>query len=153
MVNITNGIILIFLFYISCRQQSVIDKQIIMISTIKSALKTFAGTMLLVFFTTTAVAQEKDKAVEGAKVVTTEMKAQLSLNDSQYTKVMDINKTFLQKAAEAEKVTNATDKAKKMKTLTEDRDAKLKSVLTETQYKTYQANRASNAKKLRQYYQ
>ncbi|MCW4470835.1 hypothetical protein OGH69_17835 [Flavobacterium sp. MFBS3-15] len=120
----------------------------------KKTFKLFAGVMLLLAMSATTVsAQEKDRAGEGAKVVTTEMKTQLSLNDGQYAKVMDINKTFLQKAAEAEKVTNATDKAKKLKTLTDDRDAKLKSVLNETQYKTYQAGRAANAKKLRTYYQ
>ncbi len=122
--------------------------------TLKSLAKMTFGALLVFMIATTAVAaQEKDKAGEGAKVVTTEMKVQLSLNDGQYAKVLDINKTFLQKAAEAEKVTNGTEKARKMKTLTDDRDAKLKSVLNETQYKTYQAGRVSNAKKLRQYYQ
>ncbi len=123
-----------------------------MIKRMSSAMKIFSAIMLVMLFTTAATAQDKDKAVEGAKVITTEMKAQLSLNDSQHTKVMDINKTFLQKAAEAEKTVNATDKAKKLKALTDDRDAKLRSVLTGTQYKTYNANRASNGKKLRQYY-
>jgi hypothetical protein len=123
-----------------------------MTSKIASAAKAIAGVLLFFVFTASAMAQEKDKASEGAKTITTEMKAQLSLNDSQHTKVMDINKTFLQKAAEAEKTVNATDKAKKLKALTDERDAKLKSVLTETQYKTYNANRASNGKKLRVYY-
>lgn len=122
--------------------------------TFKPAFRVFAGAVLLLAMSATTLhAQEKDRAGEGAKTVTTEMKTQLSLNDSQYSQVMDINKKFLQKAAEAEKVTNATEKAKKLKTLTDDRDAKLKSVLNETQYKTYQAGRAGNAKKLRAYYQ
>jgi len=122
--------------------------------TFKPAFRLFAGAVLLLTMSaTTLYAQEKDRAGEGAKAVTTEMKTQLSLNDGQYAKVMDINKTFLQKAAEAEKVANATDKAKKLKTLTDDRDAKLKSVLNETQFKTYQAGRTGNAKKLRAYYQ
>ncbi len=122
--------------------------------TFKPLFKLFASAALLVTMSTATVnAQEKDRAGEGAKVVTTEMKAQLSLNDGQHAKVLDINKTFLQKAAEAEKVANATDRAKKLKMLTDDRDAKLKSVLNETQYKTYQAGRAGNAKKLRAYYQ
>ncbi|MGQ2984463.1 hypothetical protein [Flavobacterium sp.] len=125
-----------------------------MMKTFKPAFRLFAGAVLLLTMSaTTLYAQEKDRAGEGAKAVTTEMKTQLSLNDGQYAKVMDINKTFLQKAAEAEKVANATDKAKKLKTLTDDRDAKLKSVLNETQFKTYQAGRAGNAKKLRAYYQ
>lgn len=120
----------------------------------KKTFKLFAGALLMLGMAVTTVsAQEKDKAGEGAKAVTTEMKTQLTLNENQYAQVMDINKKFLVKAAEAEKVTNATDKAKKLKALTDDRDAKLKSVLNETQYKTYQAGRAANAKKLRAYYQ
>lgn len=125
-----------------------------MIKRMNSAMKMFAAFILVVLFTTAATAQEKDKATEGAKVVTTQMKSQLALNDSQYTKVMDVNKTFLQKAAEAEKgTTNATEKAKKIKTVTEERDTKLKSVLTETQYKTYTANKAAYGKKFREFYQ
>ncbi|WP_146185849.1 hypothetical protein [Flavobacterium album] len=125
-----------------------------MIKRMNSAMKVVAAFMMVVFFTTAVTAQEKEKATEGAKVVTTQMKAQLALNDSQYTKVMDVNKTFLQKAAEAEKgTTNPTEKAKKIKAVTDERDTKLKSVLTETQYKTYTANKANYGKKFREYYQ
>ncbi|MEL1245273.1 hypothetical protein AAEO56_13435 [Flavobacterium sp. DGU11] len=124
-------------------------------SKIKTAVKALVSTMFfIVLMTNAATAQEKDKATEGAKVVTTQMKSQLALNDSQYTKVMDVNKTFLQKAAEAEKgTTNATEKAKKIKMFTDERDSKLKSVLTETQYKTYTANKAAYGKKFREFYQ
>jgi len=123
-----------------------------MISKMKSSVRRMALMMVVLFVATAAFAQEKDKAGEGAKTVTTEMKTQLGLNDSQYSKVLDINKTFIAKAVEAETIANATDKAKKMKTLNEEKETKMKSVLTETQYKTYGAKRADFGKKLRQYY-
>jgi len=117
-----------------------------------TAFKAFIGTfVLLLMFSTNALAQ--DKISEGATAVTKQMKTQLSLNDSQYTKVMDVNKTFLTKATEANKTANKREKAKKLKTLTEDREAKLKSVLTADQYKIFAANRANYAKKLREYYE
>jgi len=117
-----------------------------------TAFKAFIGTMvLLLMFTTNALAQ--DKIAEGATAVTNQMKTQLSLNDSQYTKVMDVNKTFLTKATEANKMVNKTEKAKKLKTLSDEREAKLKSVLTADQFKTFAANRAKYAKKLREYYE
>jgi hypothetical protein len=117
-----------------------------------SAFKAMMGTLvLLLMFTTNALAQ--DKITEGATAVTTQMKTQLSLNESQYTKVLDINKTFLTKAVEANKMVNKTEKSKKLKTLADERETKLKSVLTDTQFKTFAANRASYAKKLREYYE
>jgi dTDP-glucose pyrophosphorylase len=111
----------------------------------------FSTLVLLVMFSITASAQ--DKLTDGAKAVTTQMKTQLGFNDAQYTKVLDVNKTFLTKAAEANKLTNASEKAKKLKTLSDEKDAKLKSVLTDDQYKKYAANRATYAKKLREYYE
>ena len=45
------------------------------------------------------------------------------------------------------------EKAKKLKTLSDEREAKLKSVLTADQFKTFAANRAKYAKKLREYYE
>ncbi|RZJ62654.1 MAG: hypothetical protein EOO45_22345 [Flavobacterium sp.] len=125
-----------------------------MIKRMNSAMKVFAAIMLIMLFSSAATAQEKDKATEGAKVVTTQMKSKLGLNDSQYTKVMDVNKIFLQKASETEKgTTNATEKTKKIKTLNDERDSKLKSVLTDAQYKTYTANRITYVKQFKEYYQ
>ena len=114
--------------------------------------KTVLSLIALFVLSTTAMAQ--DKPAEGAKAVTTQLKGQLSLNDSQYTKVYDITKSFLVKANDNNKsgITDA-EKTKKLKAITDEKDAKLKSVLSETQYKTYTANRAANAKKLREYYQ
>ena len=116
------------------------------------ASKAFLGALVLfLMFSVNAMAQ--DKLTDGAKAVTTQMKTQLGLNDGQYTKVLDINKAFLVKAVEANKMVNATDKAKKFKTLNDDKEAKLKSVLTEDQYKKFASNRNAYSKKLKEYYE
>ncbi|KGO84911.1 hypothetical protein Q765_18955 [Flavobacterium rivuli WB 3.3-2 = DSM 21788] len=120
-----------------------------MIKKITSAVKLMLGAMaLVVMFTTAALAQ--DKAAENLTKLNDHMKTQLSLNDSQYVKVNDINRVFVTKAKESEKSNaNKLDKAKKIKALEEDRDTKLKSVLTADQYKIFVANRGENTKKLK----
>jgi len=120
-----------------------------MIKKITSAAKLMLGAMaLVVMFTTAALAQ--DKAAENLTKLNDHMKTQLSLNDSQYVKVNDINRVFVTKAKESEKSNaNKLDKAKKIKALEEDRDTKLKSVLTADQYKIFVANRGENTKKLK----
>lgn len=124
-----------------------------MIKMLTSAAKAFMGAVaLLVMFSTTALAQ--DRVAEGAKKFTDNMKTQLALNDGQYAKVLEINKAFLQKAADSRKTAvTKVEKAKKLKTYDDERETKLKSVLTDTQYKTFAATRAENRKKLREYYE
>jgi hypothetical protein len=120
-----------------------------MIRKITSATKAFLGAVaLLLMFTTTALGQ--DTPAEGIKKLNDHMKVQLSLNDSQHAKVSDINRVFVQKVGDSEKG-NASklDKAKKVKALEAERDTKLKSVLTEDQYKVFVANRTENTKKLK----
>jgi len=125
-----------------------------MIKKITSAAKTiFGAAALLLALSTTVVAQEKEKDMiaEGAKTSATQMKTQLTLNDNQYTQVVDLNKAYLKKVKDC-KASGDTDiaKAKKMQALNEERDGKLKSVLTATQYKKYAAVRADNIKKLKE---
>ena len=104
---------------------------------------------LLLMFTATATAQEK--TADGAKKLTDHLKTQLALNDSQYAKVSDINRVYLQKAKEnGQSINNKLDKAKKLKALDEERDTKLQSVLSKDQYKLYVAHRTENNKKLKE---
>ncbi|MDV6169191.1 hypothetical protein R1T16_12215 [Flavobacterium sp. DG1-102-2] len=121
-----------------------------MIKRFSSAAKAaFAGTML--FFAITATAQETDKISEGAKIAASEMKTKLVLNDNQYTQVVDVNKAYLKKVKDCKASGDtAPAKAKKMQAINEERDAKFKSVLTETQYKKYASVRAENLKKLKE---
>lgn len=120
-----------------------------MIKKMTSAAKVMLSAVaLLLMFTTAALAQ--DKSAENLTKLNDHMKTQLSLNDSQYAKVNDINRVFVTKAKESEKSNaNKLDKAKKIKALEEDRDTKLKSVLTADQYKIFVANRGENTKKLK----
>lgn len=123
-----------------------------MIKKFIAAIKTIAAAAaLLVMFTTVSSAQEKDKITEGAKISASQMKTQLTLNDNQYTQVIDVNKAYLKKVKDC-KASGDTDvaKAKKMQALNEERDSKLKSVLTQVQYKKYAAVRAENIKKLKE---
>lgn len=123
-----------------------------MIKKLTSGTRTLlAAAALMLAVTTTAFAQETDKLAEGAKTSATQMKSQLTLNDNQYTQVVDVNKAYLKKVKDC-KASGDTDaaKAKKMQALNEERDSKLKSVLTITQYKKYAAVRAENIKKLKE---
>jgi len=123
-----------------------------MIKKLKITVKTMLGTAaLLIALSTTAYAQ--DKIAEGASKVTAHMKEQLNLNDSQFTKVMDVNRTFLEKAkaCHASKATEI-EKKKKMKVIVDERESKLKSVLTEDQYKRFAARRSDNMAKLKAFY-
>lgn len=107
-------------------------------------VKNLVGTLALaLLFCVTANAQ--DKVSEGAVKVTTHMKSQLSLNDNQYTQVLAINKDYLKKLDENPGAT-AVQRSKKKKIYDEDRDKKLKSVLNESQYKIFIANRSANAR-------
>lgn len=112
-----------------------------MFKTIVSAAKAMATVLTLVLaFTLNASAQES--RLNNATKVTDNMKTELALNDAQYTKVYEINKTFMDKTGEARK--NSTDKkatAQVVKGFNEEREAQLKTVLTEDQFKTYLAKK------------
>ncbi|MFL9843246.1 hypothetical protein [Flavobacterium rhizosphaerae] len=116
----------------------------------KSLKKMLFAAVLMLLFTINATAQ--DKTVEGAKDVTSYMKEQLDLNDGQYTKVYDVNLTFLQKVAENNKKNTGVERVKKLRALESERDEKLKSVLSTEQYKVYVGNKTANRKKIAEYY-
>jgi len=122
-----------------------------MINKLTSAAKTLLGTCaLLLVLTTASYGQETDKIAEASKTVATQMKTQLTLNDNQYTQVVEVNKAYLKKVKDSKASGDtAVAKAKKMQAINEERDGKLKSVLTEVQYKKYGATRAENIKKLK----
>lgn len=108
-----------------------------------------AAVMLLCF---NGIASAQDKSIDGAKAVTSYMKENLSLNDSQYTKVYGVNLAFLKKVDENAKKNKGADKIKKLRALEDERDTKLKSVLSEEQYKNYVGNKAANRKKIAEFY-
>ena len=111
----------------------------------------FGAIAILLLFTLTATAQD-NKGTEAARAVTNHMKEGLSLNDGQYTKVYAVNLDFMEKAIDnRDSGKSKIEKAKRLKALTDERDAKLKSVLSGDQYKKFIANKAENRKKLREH--
>jgi hypothetical protein len=121
-----------------------------MFKTLISATKAMVSVVALVLaFTMNASAQ--DRAASGAQKMTDNMKTELKLTDEQYGKVLEINKSFAEKASEARKST--TDKAvakEAVKGHNEERETKLKAVLTEEQFKTYLAKKEEKKKAARQ---
>lgn len=107
-------------------------------------LKT-AISVVVLFLTFSLSVNAQEKVQEGAIKVTAHMKTQLSLNDGQYSRVLAINKDYLQKVSDNSGATTV-ERAKKKKAYDEERDEKLKSVLNDTQYKIYIANRSANAR-------
>lgn len=113
----------------------------------KQLLGAFA---IMLLFTANMSAQAK--GAEAAKAVTNNMKDELMLNDGQYTKVYAVNLDFMEKAMEnRDSGKTKVEKAKRLKALDDERDTKLKSVLSDDQYKKYVANKAENRKKLREH--
>ena len=124
-----------------------------MLKMITSAVKTMAAAIVLLVAVTNTVSAQ-DRAEAGAKRLTDRMKTELSLNDDQYSKVQEINKDFIGKTMET-KNANAdqaakADRAKAVKELNEQREAKLKTVLTEEQFKTYLANKAKKTQRFQE---
>lgn len=117
-----------------------------MFKTLISAAKAMVSVVALVLaFTVNASAQ--DRSAEAAKKMADNMKTELSLTDAQYDKVLDLNKGFAEKAAEARK--SSTDKkqtAQAVKALNEEREKSLKAILTEDQFKTYLAKKEERKK-------
>jgi hypothetical protein len=120
-----------------------------MFKTLISATKAIVSVVaLMLAFTINASAQ--DRAANAAQKMSDNMKAELSLTDAQYGKVLDINKGFADKAAEVRKA--STDKkanAQAVKALNDDREAQLKGVLTADQYKTYLAKKEEKKKAMK----
>lgn len=112
-----------------------------MFKTLISGVKAMTAVFAMVLaFTVSASAQ--DRSANSAQKLTDKLKTELSLNDEQYNKVLEINKVYSDKTTEARK--NSTDRAvtaTAVKGFNEERETKLKAVLTEDQYKTYLANK------------
>ena len=121
-----------------------------MFKTLISAAKAMVSVVALVLaFTMNASAQ--DHAANGAQKMTDGMKTELSLTDAQYTKVLDVNKDFESKRDEARKsTTDRKQVAQAVKSLNEEREANLKNILTEDQYKLYLAKKEEKKKAMMQ---
>lgn len=110
----------------------------------------FAAAMLL-FTTVNAQQKQLPPASERAAKLTEWMKTNLALTADQEPKVQDINLKYAGKLDELQKSTQP--RREKMKTLKENdasKDAELKQVLTDEQFKTYQAKKDELKEKVKQ---
>lgn len=92
-------------------------------------------------------------AQQAARAISNQMKEHLILNDAQNMKVYIINLDFLKKTFENNKNADKAERNKRQRGLEEERDAKLKSVLNEKQFKVFIANRPTDRKRIIPYYE
>ncbi|WP_343671101.1 hypothetical protein [Chitinophaga sp.] len=96
-----------------------------------------------------AFAQDK----QFAKTMTDSMQVHLSLNDDQYKKVYDINTQFLTKMAGIKQAGGGKlAKLQQFKAADQERDAALKPVLTDDQFKKFQENKKAKRAEMRENY-
>jgi Spy/CpxP family protein refolding chaperone len=75
---------------------------------------------------------------ERAKRLTGMMKDQLSLTEKQEPRIAEINLKFAKKNEDARKIADTTERRKALKAINQQRELEYKTVLTATQFKTYQ---------------
>ncbi len=93
------------------------------------------------FLMTNAVnAQQMKSAEDRAKALTDKMKEKLSLDDSQYQKVYDVNLKYAKQNDELAVASgDKKAKAEKMKSQFEAKDKEMKGILNADQYKKYES--------------
>lgn len=92
-------------------------------------------------------------AQQAARTISNQMKEHLALNDAQNNKVYIINLDFMKKTFDNNKNGDKAERNKKQRGLEEERDTKLKSVLTDKQFKVFIANRGIDRKRIIPYYE
>lgn len=94
---------------------------------------------LALFLLPVAHAQEGSTPEQRAKTLTEKMKTELTLTDSQYDKVYEVNLKYAVKNQEILKGSgNKLSKFKSLKSTNEDKSDEMKNLLTEEQYKKYE---------------
>lgn len=119
----------------------------------KSNLSQLIMLLLFVFINTSVNSQQKDipSASERATKLTDWMKTNLQLSDDQLPKVQDINMKYANKMEELKN--SAAGKRQKLMTLKDNdkaKDAELKQVFTDSQYKTYMTKKEELKKKMKE---
>lgn len=100
-----------------------------------------------------AFAQDGTKKDQATKAITDTMQVHLSLNDDQYKKVYDINAQFLTKLAGIKQDSGGKlAKLQKFKAADQERDAALKPVLTDDQFKKFQENKKARREEMKENY-
>lgn len=116
-------------------------------------MKTLTILLALFLFITGASFAQDSNADQKAKALTDRMKTQLTLSDDQYKQTYDINLTFVTKLSTVkEDGGGKMSKFKKLKSVDEERDAALKKVLTEQQFKDFQTQKKQNREEMKSRY-
>ena len=93
----------------------------------------------------------KDKTTQAATKITDSLKSQLILTEVQYNKSYNINLEFIKKAKEVKD--SPAGRREKMGVLKEadaKRDAAMKEILTDKQYRLFLEKKTENRKKMRE---
>lgn len=108
----------------------------------------FFGLMMV---STIIFAQRRFDPMERATKQADKMKTELSLDEVQYKAVKAINEKYAEKQIQVwrDSTLSSESKHERMRTLHGEKDAALKKVLTEEQYKKLETNRTAHAKKYR----
>jgi Spy/CpxP family protein refolding chaperone len=113
----------------------------------------FVLTVLLFVSISGLYAQDKSNE-ERAKMLTENMKKNLSLTEDQYEKAYTINLAFVSKVSQIrDSGGGRLGKARKLKSADGDRDKMLKGVLTEEQYKKFKEQKAENREEMKKRYE
>lgn len=98
-------------------------------------------------------AQDGSRKDQATKAMTDTMQARLSLNDDQYKKVYDINAQFLSKLGSIKQQGGGKlAKLKNLKAADQERDAALKPVLSDDQFKKFQEYKKERREEMKENY-
>ena len=112
-----------------------------MISIVRNSL------IAILLLTGITVSAQHKTAEQKAKNLTDTMSSRLSLNEDQYKKVYDANLNFVTKASSLKKEDgDKSTKLGKIRSLNNERDATLKTILSDEQYNQFKAFKKENKK-------
>lgn len=112
-------------------------------------------TLLVLFFGLYqgAFAQDGSRKDQATQAITDTMQVRLSLNDDQYKKVYDINAQFLTKLGSIKQEGGGKlAKFQKLKAADQERDAALKPILTDDQFKKFQEYKKARREEMKENY-
>lgn len=112
-------------------------------------MKIMCASLVFLFVSVAAIAQDKSNE-DRAKLLTENMKKNLTLSDDQYEKAYTINLVFVNKV---QQVRNGGGgrlaMARKLKSADSERDRMLKGVLTEEQFKKFKEQKSANREEMK----
>ncbi|WP_343693702.1 hypothetical protein [Chitinophaga sp.] len=119
----------------------------------KNKIGLVAVFVLLFGMSQAASAQDGSRKDQAVKAMTDTMQVHLSLNDDQYRKVYDINQQFLTKLGGIKQDGGGKlAKLQQLKAADKERDAALKPILTDEQFKQFQVDKKARREEMKENY-